>query len=124
MYTGIWLEVICALRWNNVLIDKSKIIIDSNIIRIYEDDRSYIEVSTLKTDESIREIPISSKLSEILIKYSKKEEYVLTDKNIYLGSRSYQYYLKKVLKVLESDDYNFHALCILLLRIVYNVKLI
>lgn len=110
LYTGMRLGEICALKWNNVLLNESRIIIDSNIIRIYEDGRSYTEVSTPKTDESIREIPISKKFSEILIKYRKKEGYVLTDKNKYLDPRSYQYYFKKLLKQLELDDYNFHAL--------------
>ena len=110
LYTGIRLGEICALSWDNILLDEDKIIIDKSVYRISNNGKSYTEVGMPKTEESIREVPINKKLYDVLVEYKEKRGYVLTGNYKYLDPRSYQYYFKNILKQLDLDNYNFHVL--------------
>lgn len=44
------------------------------------------------------------------MQYRCRSGYILTGSDKYLDPRSYQYYFKKILKLLNINDYKFHSL--------------
>lgn len=110
MYTGIRLGEICSLKWEDIILEDERIVINKTIYRINDSRGSHTEIGIPKTDNSIRDIPINHELCQILQAYPQKKGYVLTGTEHYLDPRSYQYYFKKIIKQLNLNDYNFHAL--------------
>ena len=101
---------VCALHWDNILLDKQMIIIDKTVVRIKENGKSITALTTPKTEHSVRCIPINHQLLSCLNKIEYKQGYVLTGCEKYKDIRTYQYYFKKVLKDLNLPSYRFHAM--------------
>lgn len=110
LYTGIRLGEICALTWEDIDLENRKIVINKTIHRINEKGKSYTSIGTPKTVHSKRFIPIHPHLYHFLLNKRQNSGYILTGNDKYLDPRSYQYYLKKVLKELHIQDYKFHVL--------------
>ncbi len=72
--TGLRIGEICALKWENIDLDKRELYIKETLQRIYdnEQDRTKIIIDTAKTKTSVRTIPISNKLYKILINFKNK----------------------------------------------------
>lgn len=114
--TGMRIGEICALKWKNIDIDKRIIYVNSTLERIYDEQlkRTKIIIDKPKTKKSIREIPMSNKLYNILKplkKIYKDEDFFITGKSDrFLEPITYRYTYKKVLKKSKVKKHKFHCL--------------
>ena len=76
LYTGIRIGELCALQWKDINIKKGIISINKTLQRVYMKENgigiSKIVISTPKTKNANRDIPLSSNLLQILIKLKIK----------------------------------------------------
>ena len=115
LYSGIRIGELCALRWEDVDFKKNCLTINKTIQRVYIKDKnkniSKVIITTPKTKNANREIPINKDFLEILKKVkSDKEHYILTGKEKYIEPRTYRKYFNKVLDELKIKHFNFHSL--------------
>ena len=114
--TGLRIGEVCALKWENIDLDRREIYIKKTLQRVYSDKnlgKTEIIVDTPKTQTSIRTIPISNKLYEILIplknKY-KNEEFFLTGSKKGIEPKAYRDVFKEYLKRTKIKLCRFHIL--------------
>lgn len=115
LYSGIRIGELCALKWDDIDLKKGIIYIRKTIQRIYIKDKyknvSKIILTTPKTKNANREIPINKNFLEILKKVkANKEDYVLTGNKEYIEPRTYRKYFNKVLDKININRFNFHSL--------------
>lgn len=117
LHTGMRIGEICALTWNNIDLENGFFIINKSLQRIYKGkNNTIIHINTPKTHNSIRKIPISKKILDILKVLNKSykftgNEYFLTGTNLkYIEPRNYQNLFKKYLSICQIQEYNFHVL--------------
>lgn len=115
LYTGIRIGELCALQWKDINFKKGFISINKTLQRVYikenEIGTSKIIISTPKTKNANRDIPLSSNLLQILTKFKNKDNfYLLSGKEKYIEPRTYRKYFNKVLKEAKINHINFHSL--------------
>lgn len=115
LYSGIRIGELCALRWEDVDFKKNCLTINKTIQRVYIKDKnkniSKVIITTPKTKNANREIPINKDFLEILKKVkSDKKHYILTGNEKYIEPRTYRKYFNKVLDKLKIKHFNFHSL--------------
>lgn len=114
--TGIRIGEICALKWQNIDLEKKELHINETLQRIYDKSQhvTKIIIDSAKTRTSIRTIPISNKLYNILIKFKdkyNKDDFFLTGNNVKsIEPRCYQNFFKDCLKKMKIRSYKFHIL--------------
>ena len=114
--TGIRIGELCALKWKEIDLDKKILYVKNTLQRVYDNEQknTKIIIDVPKTAKSIRQIPISNKLYEILKVIKKKyndDDFFLTGSNEkFTEPRNYQKYLKNVLKKCRIKSYKFHIL--------------
>lgn len=116
LYTGMRIGEICAIKWKNIDLEKKEIHVKATLQRSYKKEGigTKIIIDTPKTKDSIRNIPITNKLYEVLkslkLKYDK-EDYLLTgNKEKFIEPRNYNYEFKKTLRECKIKSYKFHVL--------------
>ena len=115
LYSGIRIGELCALKWEDVDFKKNCLTINKTIQRVYIKDKnkniSKVIITTPKTKNANREIPINKDFLEILKKVkSDKKNYILTGNEKYIEPRTYRKYFNKVLDDLKIKHFNFHSL--------------
>lgn len=115
LYSGIRIGELCALKWKDVDFKKNCLTINKTIQRVYIKDKdkniSKVIITTPKTKNANREIPINKDFLEILKKVkSDKEHYILTGNERYIEPRTYRKYFNKILDELKIKHFNFHSL--------------
>ena len=116
LLTGMRIGEICALKWKNIDLDSKLIYIKQNLQRVYiGKSKTKIIIDTPKTKNSIRAIPISDKLLNILQQIYEnnnfsEDEFFLTGNKKYIEPRYYQKFFKECLKECKIKNYNFHVL--------------
>ena len=117
LHTGIRIGELCAVKWEDVDLENNQIRITQTLQRIFgknTEGQGYSKVvsTDAKTEHSIRNIPISSKLKELLEKTycSNSSAYVLTNTKKYVEPRNYRIYFYKFLKNNNLRKINFHGL--------------
>lgn len=115
LYSGIRIGELCALRWEDVDFKKNCLTINKTIQRVYIKDKnkniSKVIITTPKTKNANREIPINKDFLEILKKVkSDKKNYILTGNEKYIEPRTYRKYFNKILDELKIKHFNFHSL--------------
>ena len=115
LYSGIRIGELCALKWEDVDFKKNCLTINKTIQRVYIKDKdkniSKVIITTPKTKNANREIPINKDFLEILKKIkSDKKNYILTGNEKYIEPRTYRKYFNKVLDELKIKHFNFHSL--------------
>ena len=115
LYSGIRIGELCALRWEDVDFKKNCLTINKTIQRVYIKDKdkniSKVIITTPKTKNANREIPINKDFLEILKKVkSDKKHYILTGNEKYIEPRTYRKYFNKILNELRIKHFNFHSL--------------
>lgn len=115
LYSGIRIGELCALKWEDVDFKKNCLTINKTIQRVYIKDKdkniSKVIITTPKTKNANREIPINKDFLEILKKVkSDKEHYILTGNERYIEPRTYRKYFNKILDELKIKHFNFHSL--------------
>jgi len=116
--TGIRIGELCALRWSDIDLEEGNIKINFTIQRIkntneYATTKTKIVINRPKSDNSIRIIPLSNFLLEILKKQKVKypyANYVLTGKEKPIEPRRYQATYKNILKSANVTYSKFHTL--------------
>lgn len=114
--TGLRIGEICALKWENIDLKEKNIYVKKTLQRIYdtENQKTKIIIDKPKTENSIRCIPLNTKIYEELKKIKNGFEgnnFFLTGvDNIYIEPRVYQKYYKNILKSCGIKEYNFHIL--------------
>lgn len=115
--TGMRIGEICALKWGDIDIARGIISVNKTIERIYvvEEDEKHTEliISTPKTANSNREIPITKPLHKILkpLKSIVSDDYfVLTNEPTPTEPRTYRNYFKQILEQLKLRPIKFHGL--------------
>ena len=115
LYSGIRIGELCALQWKDIDFKHNKLTISKTIQRIYIKDKknciSKVIISTPKTKNANREIPINKDFLDILKKLKNDDNnYILSNTNKYVEPRTYRKYFDKVLKELKIKHFNFHSL--------------
>lgn len=117
LYTGLRIGEVCALRWEDLDTDNGILHVRRTIERIYildEDKRrTEIHISTPKTRNSLREIPLSKDLLRLvkpLRKVLNPQYYVLTNSEHPTEPRTYRNYYRHLLQALNIPYIKFHGL--------------
>lgn len=103
---------ICSLKWDDIDFEQMIIHVCRTVQRIAIDGdkkRTALMVTEPKSIFSVREIPISEGLAQLLNKIRHDEEYIIGGRKP-LEPRTYQNRFKKYLREITVKDYNFHAL--------------
>ena len=115
--TGMRIGEVCALKWGDIDLQTETINIKRTIERIYiiEGNERHTElvISTPKTKNSVREIPMSRELIKIirpLKKVMNDDFFVLTNEAKPTEPRTYRNYYKQLLKELDIPNLKFHGL--------------
>lgn len=115
LYTGLRLGELLALKWKNIDFKQRVIHIEKTSCKITSNHKTYKIQDTPKTISSIREIPISKTLENLLKELKSyqqnKSEYVVCNKNFsFVDARSYQQSFYNLQKRLRISHYGFHSL--------------
>ena len=113
LYTGLRLGEIIALKWQNVDFKNMLIYIDKSAGTIYRNHKTLTIESSPKTLSSIRVIPISRSLLNLLkiLKQHSLIDYVIAShNNKQVAPRAYQKSFDNLLKKLHIKHYGFHSL--------------
>ncbi len=113
--SGLRIGELCALRWEDFDFDNGIIHISKTLQRIYDCNstpKTRIIISTPKTSTSIREIPLSTKMMEMISKMNKNNAtgYVLTNSSKYMEPRSFRKFYMDFLERHKIIPLNFHCL--------------
>lgn len=112
MYTGLRLGEICALKTENIDLTHRVISVTQSAQRIKsekENCKTELIISTPKTANSIRVVPICDILLIALKKYMSNSEFLVNGCKI-MEPRTYQYFFRRILLELSIDEKNFHSL--------------
>ena len=116
LLTGLRLGELCALKWEDIDLEKGIISINKTMQRIKVTDntaktKTKIVIDTPKSKASSRTIPISRVLLSKLRKFKSADScYVLTNTNKFVEPRTYQRNFKFYLEACGIREYNFHVL--------------
>ena len=115
LYTGMRIGEICALKWEDIDLNKRIIYVRHTLQRIYIDKKNTkIIIDAPKSEKSIRNIPMSNmiytKLKSMREDFSKDDFFLTGDSKSFIEPRGYQYTFKKMLKECKIAERNFHCL--------------
>lgn len=114
--TGLRIGEICALTWNDINFSNNIFVINKTIQRLYKGKgNTEIQISTPKTKNSMRKIPIPKKLIYILKLLKKSnnysgDEFFLTGGKKFIEPRNYLDSFKNCLKICNIPICKFHIL--------------
>lgn len=115
LYSGIRIGELCALKWSDINFKKGYISINKTLQRIYIKDKeknvSKVIISTPKTQNANRDIPLNNEISTILLNIKgKPNEYVLSGTSECIEPRTYRKFFNKFLTMAKINHINFHSL--------------
>lgn len=114
--SGIRIGELCALQWQDIDLGRGIIRVNKTMQRIktYAEKSTETEIRIMKpkSDSSIREIPLPSRLTEFLRnKRGEPEAYVVPGKKVaYCEPRTLQYRFGRFLETNGFEAFHFHAL--------------
>lgn len=118
LYTGLRIGELCALKWSDIDLENEILSVNKTMQRIQNTDnntnsKTKIIIEVPKSDTSIREIPLSKHIINLLNKYkpiNRSNSYFLTGNMSYIEPRTLQNKYKKYLDKSGVENINFHAL--------------
>jgi len=114
LYTGLRIGELCALKWEDIDIQKRILTVNKTIQRIQCFDgtaRTKVIIAPPKSEASIRDIPIPDCLSELLRpRKAKGSCFVMSGTELPLEPRTLQYRFAKLLKNAKLPSVHFHSL--------------
>lgn len=115
-YTGLRIGELCALQWKDINCESGLLHIRKTMQRVtdYENGKpvSKIMVTPPKTKRSVRDIPISPAIYDLLNQYREEDEQylIMGSKTHYAEPRTVQYRFQSILKQCRIETFNFHML--------------
>lgn len=113
LYTGMRIGEICALRWENIDMEKRVLNVRNTIQRIqcFEgSSKTKVIIAEPKSRSSLRKIPIPDCLIPMLSELKGKDgSFILTGTEKPIEPRTMQYRFKRILKNAGVSEYNFHV---------------
>ena len=112
-YTGLRIGELLALTWNDIDFDRKTMSINKSVFYTKINGKYETVIDTPKTKHSIRVIPLPKQILDKLkeIKKSSTSKYVFTTRdNKMVNVRTYQRTFERILKKLNINVKNFHAL--------------
>ena len=112
--TGLRIGEICALKWNCIDLEKRVLKVRYTMQRIYNkvEKNSTVIIDRPKSETSLRTIPLSTKLYNILQplkkQYSKNSFFLTGSTEKFVEPRSYQRMFDKCMKDCKISDLHFH----------------
>ena len=116
LYTGIRIGEVCALRWSDIDIATGTLFVRHTIERIYCNDgmkNTELLISTPKTKNSLRDIPLCRdllKLLKPLHRVVNPDYYILTNSPKPTEPRTYRNFYRHLLQTLNIPYIKFHGL--------------
>ena len=116
LFTGLRIGEVCALKWEDISFEEQTIYIHQTMQRIQNTScncpKTKIIITAPKSNCSIRHIPLTNTLLNILSDYKQTTAgYFLTNSSVrYIEPRTLQNHFKTVLKKCSIEDANFHSL--------------
>ncbi len=116
LYTGLRIGELCGLKWEHIDLENNVIRVEKTLIRVKNDNKNIRNKTIVILDEpksisSIRNIPIPNFLISKLEKLKKGELcFFLTGTEDFIEPRSYTNHYKNIMKSININEYNFHAL--------------
>ncbi len=115
LHTGMRIGEVCALMWDDIDLKNDIIHIRHTIARVNSTDgchKTKLIIDSPKTISSKRDIPISSSLKPILTVASEHTQsiYVVSNNNSFVGTRTFDYKYKQMLKRNNIGEFNFHVI--------------
>ena len=119
LYTGIRVGELCALKWGDIDLDTKLLSVTKTMQRIrdieYSASSSYktkIDISSPKSRSSIRVVPLTDFLVDILREYKKSDDtYFLTGHSkFFVEPRNMQHFFEGVTKATGITKANYHSL--------------
>ncbi|GHU59627.1 transposase [Clostridia bacterium] len=115
MCTGIRLGELCALKWADIDFSKRTIRINKTVQRVREIGNNFKKTKLIimppKSETSIRDIPITDFLFEVLRKFRVDGDvYVINGKGNIPDPRTVQYQFKRILQNAKLPSVKFHSL--------------
>lgn len=112
---GLRIGEVCALRWEDIDFDNRMLRITKTLQRIYSIDETphtKLVISSPKTQKSIRDVPLSDKMTELLLKScsANKKGYILTNEEHPMEPRTFRKFYVKFLETHQIKHLNFHCL--------------
>lgn len=115
--TGLRIGEICALKWEDIDVEAGVIHVRHSIVRISSQDsasdcKTRLIVADPKTKTSRRDIPINTKLLDIISLAAplSESDFVVSDGAGFVSPRTFEYRFHRILKQYGLQDVNFHAL--------------
>lgn len=116
LYTGVRIGEICALQWKDIDFNEKVVFVTKTIQRVYikgweNKGISKVIITKPKSKKSIRTIPISDTIFDLLVKYRKDEEiYIVTGTKKYIEPRLYRKHYKIFVENHSLEYIKFHGL--------------
>ena len=117
LHTGLRIGEVCALRWEDIDADNGMLQVQRTIERIYilsnGNKHTELQLSTPKTRNSQREIPLTKDLLRLLKPFRKvvnPQFYILTNSPKPTEPRTYRNYYRHLLNSLNIPFIKFHGL--------------
>ena len=115
LYTGMRIGELCALKFEDIDINNKKINVTKTLQRIYDptqpDKPTKIQITSTKTANSTRAIPITDEMAEILTKMNNgNETYILTGTTKYSEPRTFRRKYTEFMNKIGIQPLKFHSL--------------
>jgi len=112
LYIGLRIGELLALTWNDIDFTKNTLSVTKSCHDGYIDGKHCVIVDTPKTENSIRQIPLSKPIISLLkqLKKTTQSKYVISYNSKPILVRSYQRTFELLLKKLKIQHKGFHAL--------------
>ncbi len=115
LQAGLRIGEVCALRWCDIDFANNVIHIRHTISRVpskNSENKTALILDAPKTTSSLRDIPIPSTLRKALLTaYQEKvSEYVISKDNSFVGTRTFDYRYRQLLKKYNLKIFSFHTL--------------
>ncbi len=112
--TGIRIGELCALKWENIDLEKRTLTVKNTVQRIKSIDGSTatkLIITSPKSNSSVREIPLPDFIIPILESLKANNDYyLLSGTRAIVEPRTMQYRFKRILSDLNLPDVSFHSL--------------
>ena len=113
--TGLRIGEICALQWKDIDIDNRLLRVTKTLQRVYNKEKRETEIiiTSPKTEESKRSIPLSNQLFKLikpLIRILNEDYYIISNDVNSIEPRTYREMYRKVLGKCNIPYLKFHAL--------------